>query len=115
MQQVVDLQNSKDFQALGVEFLSISPDSVDSWAKEGASLGIRTSTLSDDGNRVANAYGVMEWSMESGEPGHTFVLVDRAGSVSWIRDYGAPEHGGLMYVSPKELVPLVAAAIGGPS
>ena len=27
-----DLQNSKDFQALGVELLSISPDSVQAWA-----------------------------------------------------------------------------------
>jgi peroxiredoxin len=115
MQQVVDLQNSKDFQTLGVELLSISPDSVESWAKEGSSMGIHTSTLSDEGNRVANAYGVMQWGMASAEPGHTFVLVDREGRVSWIRDYGAPEHGGVMYVSPKELVPLVAAQMGGPS
>ena len=45
-------------------------------------------------------------------PGHTFVLVDSIGRISWIRDYGAPEHGGLMYVAPKDLVPLVAAHMG---
>src|SRR5207244_12695173 len=96
MQQVVDLQNSKDFQALGVEFLSISPDSVHDWAAAAASMGIRTPTLSDAGNRVANAYGVMRWGMSSREPGHTFLLVGSEGHVTWIRDYGAAERGGLM-------------------
>src|SRR4051794_1100976 len=104
MQQVVDLQRSKDFQALGVEVLSISPDSRQAWAEANSSLGIRAPTLSDAGNRVANAYGVMRWAMPSGEPGHTFVLVGMDGRVSWIRDYGAAEHGGLMYVLPKELI-----------
>ena len=113
MQQVGDLQDSKGFQGLGVELLSISPDSVQAWAKEGSSMDIHTALLSDEGNRVANAYGVMRWSMPTGEPGHTFVLVDRDGRVGWIRDYGAPDHWGLMYVSPGDLVPLIAAQVGG--
>ncbi len=41
--------------------------------------------------------------MPSNEPGHTFVLIDEAGKLAWIKDYGAPEHGGLMYVPPDEL------------
>ena len=114
MQQVVDLQNSKDFQALGVELLSISPDSVQAWAKEASARGVHTPLLSDPSNRVASAYGVMRWGMGGGTmPGHTFVLVDSTGRISWIRDYGAPEHGGLMYVAPKDLAPLVAAHMGG--
>src|SRR6266542_4955662 len=114
MQQVVDLQNSKDFQALGVEFLSISPDSVQAWATAATAKAVHTPLLSDASNRVAIAYGVMRWGMGGGTmPGHTFVLVDRSGRISWIRDYGAPEHGGLMYVAPKDLVPLVAAHVGG--
>jgi peroxiredoxin len=108
MQQVVDLQNSKEFQALGVELLSISPDSVEAWSQEASSMHITTPLLSDDGNKVANQYGVMQWKMPGGEPGHTFVLVDKDGRVLWIKDYGAPAHGGLMYVNPSELVPLVA-------
>jgi len=47
----------------------------------------------------------MEWQMASGEPGHTFVLVDRRGRIAWIRDYGAPQNGGMMYVAPDQLVP----------
>jgi peroxiredoxin len=108
MQQVVDLQNSTEFEGMGVELLSLSPDPLDAWATEAANLGIRTPLLSDGGNRVAEAYGVMQWQMPSGEPGHTFVLVDTQGRVVWIRDYGAPENGGLMYVEPSELLPEIA-------
>jgi peroxiredoxin len=90
---------------MGVELLSLSPDPLEAWANEAANLGIRTSLLSDSGNRVAEAYGVMRWAMPGGEPGHTFVLVDEEGTVVWIRDYGAPENGGLMYVEPGELLP----------
>src|SRR2546427_8805337 len=113
MQQVVDLQKSTEFQALGVEVLSISPDSVQAWAKEDSSMGIHIPTLSDGGNRVATAYGVMRWEMPSGEPGHTFVLVGLDGRVSWIRDYGAPEHGGVMYVLPKDLIAQLDAHLPG--
>jgi len=105
MQQVVDLQASKQFQSIGVELLSISPDSLSDWRAEAARLRITSPTLSDPGNRVASGYGVMRWGMPSGEPGHTFVLVDSQGRVAWIRDYGAPEHGGVMYVPPDELTP----------
>lgn len=110
MKQVVDLQSSKEFQSLGVELLSISPDPVQAWADEGGSMGIRTPMLSDNQNRVASAYGVMAWAMGS-EPGHTFVLVDMAGRVRWVRDYGAPEHGGVMYVTPDELVPQIVTQL----
>ena len=111
MKQVVDLQGSTQFQDLGVEFLSISPDSVQAWADAGRTMGITTPMLSDDGNRVADSYGVMAWAMGN-EPGHTFVLVGRDGRIIWMRDYGAPNHGGLMYVSPDELVPQIAQQLG---
>jgi hypothetical protein len=42
--------------------------------------------------------------MSSGEPGHTFVLVGKDGTVRWIRDYGAPENGGFMYVAVNALL-----------
>ncbi|MGH2655478.1 MAG: peroxiredoxin family protein [Actinomycetota bacterium] len=105
MQQVVDLHENREFQALDVELLSISPDSVEDWREGAEEFGIESPVLSDAGNRVADAYGVMQWGMPSGEPGHTFILVDSEGRIRWIRDYGAPEHGGAMYVVPDELVP----------
>jgi hypothetical protein len=42
--------------------------------------------------------------MPTGEPGHTFVLVGKDGRVVWVRDYGAMEHGGAMYVPVRDLV-----------
>ena len=107
--QVVDLQKSEDFQALGVELLSIAPDSTDAWRDDGGQYGIRDyqTVLSDEDNKVANRYDVMRWQAPTGEPGHTFVLVDESGTVVWVRDFGAPENGGLMYVVPDQLVPLL--------
>jgi peroxiredoxin len=110
MQQVVDLQNSKEFQALDVELLSISPDPLEAWKQGASEFGIETPVLSDGDNRVATAYGVMRWAMGS-EPGHTFVLVDERGRILWLRDYGAPQNGGLMYVTPEELVPEIGSRV----
>ena len=103
MQQVVDLQKSEAFQGLGIQLLSLSPDPVDAWRDEGGGMGITSPMLSDTGNVTYLQYGATDWMMAS-EPGHTFILVDESGTVVWVRDYGAPENGGLMYVPPDELV-----------
>ena len=106
----MDLQEDREFEALGVELLSISPDHPDSWRQVEDEFGLETLLLSDPKNGVASRYGVMRWRIpphapvESAEPGHTFVLVDEAGKVAWIRDYGAQENGGLMYVPPAEIL-----------
>jgi peroxiredoxin len=99
----VDLQRDKKFMTTGVALLSISPDPVDRWRAEVDRSKIDLPVLSDPDNRVADSYGVMQWAMGS-EPGHTFVLIGRDGKVTWIRDYGAIENGGLMYVVPKNLL-----------
>jgi hypothetical protein len=52
---------------------------------------------------VSEAYGVLEWAVASGEPGHTFVLVGVDGRIAWIQDYGAPQNRGVMYVDPEEI------------
>jgi peroxiredoxin len=103
---VVDLQKSKDFQALGVELLSIAPDSIEAWRNDGEQYGVRDyrTVLSDAENEVANRFDVMRWQAATGEPGHTFILIDESGTVAWVRDYGAPENGGLMYVVPDAFV-----------
>ncbi len=103
MSQVVDLHENEDFQQLEIELLSISPDSVKDWGREGADYEIDTPMLSDADNQVATAYDVMKWGVGA-EPGHTFVLVDEAGKIAWLQDYGSPENGGLMYVDPDEIV-----------
>jgi peroxiredoxin len=104
---VVDLQESREFQNLGVELLSIAPDTADAWRKDGQQWGIRNydTVLSDEGNEVAGRYGVLRWRHPvTGEPGHTFILVDESGAIAWVKDYGAPEHRSIMYVIPEEIV-----------
>jgi peroxiredoxin len=111
--QVVDLQRSKDFQALGVELLSIAPDTIEAWRDDGEQYGLQDyrTVLSDAENEVANRYDVMRWAAATGEPGHTFILIDESGTVAWVKDYGALENGGIMYVAPNELVRELEAQI----
>ncbi len=59
--------------------------------------------LTDAHHAVSEAYDVLQWAVGTGEPGHTFILINKDGTIGWIRDYGAPENGGLMYVSPEEI------------
>jgi peroxiredoxin len=113
MQQVVDLQNSQELSSLDVALLSIAFDTVAEMAPEVASLGITVPMLSDTDHTVSEAYAVLQWAIASGEPGHTFVLVDERGEVAWIRDYGLPENANpTMYVVPGEIVEQVRAALG---
>jgi len=112
MQQVVDLQNDPQFQALGVPVVSIAADSIEEQALEARALGITAPMLSDADKQVSQAYDVLQYAVASGEPSHTFVLVDANGKVAWIQDYGAPDNPDrTMYVSVEELTQKVAASL----
>ncbi len=112
MQQIVDLETDADFSALNVPLVSIAFDSPEVLATVSEAVGVAaTPMLSDADGAVSKAYDVLQWAVATGEPGHTFVLVD-AGRIAWIRDYGAPENGGSMYVPPAEIAQQVAAALG---
>ena len=114
MQQIVDLQNDPEFQALDVALVSIASDTLEELRQEGAQWGISTvPLLSDRERQVSAAYAVLQLAVPSGEPGHTFVLLDRDGRVAWIRDYGAPENGGLMYVPAAELTQAIRTHLAG--
>jgi peroxiredoxin len=104
MQQIVDLQNSPEFQALDTALLSVAFDPAEQQAPAAAELGLTTPMLVDADQQISESYAVLQWAVGTGEPGHTFVLVDESGNIAWIRDYGAPENGGVMYVPVDELV-----------
>jgi peroxiredoxin len=110
IQQVGDLETSGRFRNLGIQLISISPDPPEAWDQVAEEYDLDTPLVTDPRNEVARQYGVMEWRIppeapvESAEPGHTFVLVDEQGIVEWVRDYGAPENGGVMYVFPDALI-----------
>ena len=113
MQQIVDLQTDSEFQALDVAFVSIAFDSPSELATGAMQYGIEGVPLTTDADeKVSETYDVLKWAVASGEPGHTFVLVDQDGKVVWIRDYGAPENGGVMYVPPSDLTQQIAANLG---
>lgn len=99
----MDLQQSPEFEATGVRLISISPDAIEQWVSVAGSIELESPVLSDRGNLVAEEYGVMRWRVGN-EPGHTFVVVDAEGAVRAVRDYGAPENGGLMYVPVDEII-----------
>ncbi len=110
----MDLQNDAAFQSLGVAVLSIAFDSAEEQSAAAAELGITdVPLLVDADHRVSEAYQVLQWAVRTGEPGHTFILVDEEGKLAWIRDYGAAENGGQMYVPVAELSEQISAALRG--
>lgn len=93
--------------------LSIAFDAQAELTAGAQEYGITSVPLLTDANReVSQSYDVLQWAVGAGEPGHTFVLVDKEGKVAWIRDYGAPENGGSMYVPPNDLAQQIKAALG---
>jgi len=106
----VDLEADADFEATDIQLVSIAPDPPEVWRQQTREHEIDTPLLSDADNVVAERYGVMRWrvpptaDIDSAEPGHTFVLVDERGVIRWVRDYGAAEHEGVMYVFPWALL-----------
>lgn len=104
MEQVVDLQNSEDFKALGVEIVSIARDTANEQAPAAKELGITVPMLIDQDAQVSTEYDVMKYAIANGEPSHTFVLVNANGDILWLKDYGAPDNPNrTMYVEINEL------------
>ena len=111
MQQIVDLQQDNTFQDMNIDLVSIASDPSADLARVGAEYGVTTPLLSDLDTQVSTSYDVMRWATPSGEPSHTFVLVDAQGKVLWIQDYGHADNGGRMYVPLPELDAEISAAL----
>ena len=73
--------------------------------------GITVPMLVDADHSVSENYDVLQWAVGTGEPGHTFILVDAEGNLAWVRDYGAPQNGGTMYVPVKELTAQISKSL----
>ena len=109
MEQIVDLHDSHEFQDLNIAFLSLAFDDKQELSEMAADFGTEIPLLTDENGDVSSSYGVLQWAVKSGEPGHTFVLVDEHGKISWIQDYGAAENGGRMYVPVDELLEQISS------
>lgn len=98
---------------MNVAILSIAFDPQDSQAASKREFGITVPMLVDLDHSVSEQYDVLKWAVGTGEPGHTFILVDENGDIVWIRDYGAPENGGKMYVPVEELTKNIQQSLDG--
>jgi len=110
--QIPDLEQDPEFSALGVQLVSIMVDPLDQLAAEAAKWGITTPVLSDGDRSVSRAYDALTASMHPGiRPGHTFVLIDKEGSILWRRDWKG--HMEAMYFEVKEIYTEVAKRLSG--
>ena len=98
---------------MNVAILSIAFDSRESQAASKLEYGITVPMLVDLDHSVSEKYDVLQWAVGTGEPGHTFILIDEKGEIVWIRDYGAPENGGQMYVPVNELTLKIRQSLDG--
>ena len=82
---------------MDVELVSIMVDPMEELKAEIANLGIRGIVAADEDKSVSWSYDAMEASMHPGvKPGHTFILVNKAGQMIWRWDWIG--HGKPMYM-----------------
>ena len=82
---------------MDVELVSVMVDPLEQLEEESARLGITGIVAADEDKSVSEAYDAMEASMHPGvKPGHTFILVNKAGQMIWRWDWIG--HGKPMYM-----------------
>lgn len=109
----MDLQNDPAYTDLDVPLVSIAFDSAEEQQQAIQEYNItETPMLIDRDGEVSAAYDVLQYAVGTGEPGHTFVLVNAEGEIAWLKDYGSPNlPSPTMYVEPTEIAEYVAANI----
>ena len=84
--QMNQIENDPAFAAAGLTVLPIVMNTKDQITADMATNGVRTPFLLDDGS-VSTAYGTIGKGMHAGLPGHSFVLIDKAGNQRWYGEY----------------------------
>ena len=103
-------QDWQRFAALDVQLVSIMVDPLLDLEAEAQARDINSLVAIDEDKRVSKAYRALEASMHPGmKPGHTFVLVDKAGEMVWRWDW--PGHGTPMYVEADEVYDAVSGRL----
>lgn len=104
--QLKDIESHIDeFRALGIDsVVSITTDPIDALKEKAHNEGLSTPVLSDPDLRVSRAYDTNRYGMMgNSRDGHTFILLDKDGTILWRADYGgAPKYS--MYVPVRNLV-----------
>jgi peroxiredoxin len=99
LRQITDLEaRSELLRRRGVEGLvNITTDESAVLRQAVSAYGIRTPTVADTDRSMSTAYDVLGGGMHADTPNHTFILVDRDGTVVFRRDYPS------MFVDAREL------------
>ena len=100
--QMAQIEKDPAFAAEGLTVLPIVMNSKDQITADMAANGVRTPFLLDDGT-VSTAYGTIGKAMHADLPGHSFVLIDKAGNQRWYGEYPS------MYLSTTDLLKEVRA------
>jgi len=95
--QMAQIEKDPAFAAEGLTVLPIVMNSKDQITADMAANGVRTPFLLDDGT-VSTAYGTIGKGMHADLPGHSFVLIDKAGNQRWYGEYPS------MYLSTTDLL-----------
>lgn len=98
LQQMTAIEKDKAaFEKAGITVLPIVMNTREQIAADMANYGATTPFLLDDG-KVSRAYKTIGRGMHAGLPGHSFVLIDKAGVQRWFGEYPS------MWLSPSELL-----------
>jgi len=84
--QMAQIENDPAFAAAGLTVLPIVMNTRDQITADMAANDVRTPFLLDDGT-VSKAYGTLGKGMHADLPGHSFVLIDKAGNQRWYGEY----------------------------
>lgn len=84
--QMRQIEKDPDFAKEGLKVVPIVMNKREQITADIAANGVRTPFLLDDGT-VSKAYGTLGKGMHAELPGHSFVLVDKAGKQRWYGEY----------------------------
>jgi peroxiredoxin Q/BCP len=103
LQQIKDIGRlGGQLEELGVQLVSITPDSPSELEQAAQQYGITSPLISDSNLDMSEAFNTIGQGMHSTTPGHAFVLIFR-GKVLWYRDFWLPPTR-TMYVQPHQLL-----------
>ena len=104
--QMAQIEKDPNIAAAGLTVLPIVMNSKEEVTADMTANGVRTPFLLDDGT-VSTAYGTIGKGMHAGLPGHSFVLIDKAGNQRWYGEYPS------MWLSTADLLKEVQAHLAG--
>ena len=99
-------KNKADFDAIGITVLPIVMNTKADITTDMSHYGVTTPFLLDDGT-VSKAYGTLGKGMHADLPGHSFVLIDKAGNQRWYGEYPS------MWLSTTDLLKEVRTHLSG--